>query len=447
MNYKFEDIIKKLEENNIKLKNKNSMLIRLRSEIENYLNIQPLDYDALSKDEVLLRNIKKLINDEKLVKDFEDGIIILRKMPWTVRVSNLNNEVKEDKENIVKLLNQISLYIYNNPVKFYTTLDEKLMVFDKIGKEEVSLDNSLFKIFYRLGLSNQEILDLTAYVTGQNMKVYNTKIKEIEKESLKKEKNILMTKLKKEERNDKIKKTKERKTILSDYNKLLADSLELLKSKNFNPSDKDYNEALAYQEILLDDLDSLLIYDASLNVEKHLLVNISFALNNINKILGSDNSCLKNEDLKKELEKLNILYHNYLNKIRKINNFEDKKDDAPLDKVNIHYLIDSKTCKSYYKQSIESKDSKYVSDAERLIEKMKTGLFESKQKSSINDVENCFFIQQGLTYLAFIRVSEKDYIIISTSKWHNLFSTVKNIYNNELEQIDAIKKEIKGDRK
>ena len=107
MNYKFEDIIKKLEENNIKLKNKNSMLIRLRSEIENYLNIQPLDYDALSKDEVLLRNIKKLINDEKLVKDFEEGIIILRKMPWTVRVSNLNNEVKEDKKNIVKLLNQI----------------------------------------------------------------------------------------------------------------------------------------------------------------------------------------------------------------------------------------------------------------------------------------------------------------------------------------------------
>lgn len=302
-------------------------------------------------------------------------------------------------------------------------------------------------MFKRLGLTDQEILDFTAYVVKQNMNVYAKEKKEIDSETLRKEEQIIEKTLKKENKNQK---KRAFKNVKSRESKELLQRCDEVLSNLKNVTKEDENMALSYHDLLVNDASKVvgMLFDANL-VLKYLMINIS----NISTYIKEKENYLSEEDLQDKLKELENLIHGYeeisLEISQKTYVDKDEVEKRVSDVINVYYVINSKTNLSYFDEDVNKNKNamNYKDDANNLIKKIKNGNIKSKKINNIPSIPNCFYVQQGLTYLSYIILSDDNYLVLTSSMWKGLFNSTNNIYDTEQDQINEIKNKVIGGSK
>ncbi len=423
----------------------NNEIDKLKDSINSYLKSEEFSCSSFINNNSIKTSIKKLVSDKKLLSYFERLISELSKVGYVKLSSRTDARVNRKKLELQEVLRKILKHLEENKVKYYLNLDERLKVLDKIGTESVLIEKDFNFMMKNLGFSNTEILEFNAFVVKQNMNIYKEKVKQIDAESLRMEEELIKKALNKEARMHKKHVFSKEKSAFANNLINTADTLTKVLSEY---TEKDKNMALAYYELMLGDVNEITasIYDSN-SLLKYLLINI---LNISTYIKEKENICTE-EELSNELGKLKKLCDNYkiLKSFENVNSNYIDDNEVVNNNMNVHYVYDSKTNNSYLNKDIEKNkaDGGYVKNAKLLIEKLEKGKFNLKTKKSIHGIPNCFYLQQGVTYVSIIVVSNDNYIVLTSSKWKDLFQMTNNIYETEKEQIEEIEKTIIGEMK
>ena len=443
-------IKQKLIKNNQALKKRNDKRIRLINIICEYLDKDTFMFDDFIKNSNVRNLINDVVKDDRIKNNIINSMDDLKRISWADLVTNINNSAVEKKNKMLNCLKELLGYLNRNPIYFYYDLDKELSFFDNLSKDVVDLDSRYERMFIRLGLTGDEILRLRFFVSKQNMEVYRKKINEINKSQKEKEDKIIIKNLQKEE-------NLRRRNVLSkncslEVKNLLNNAQKLLSEYPKEYSKEDYNMAIAYKDVLLSDLlESLIPSLSQTDYMKYLIINISYISTYIN---DNKDKCTESE-LSDKINELKKLYSNYVifKKQMTDKSIKDEDNDTKnyLDEdkyITIHYLINENKDSSYYFDALKENenDKKFTSDAEKIIEKMKKGIYQKGGKKIVNGNENIFYAKQDLTYLSFIILDDSNYLIITADKWKNknFISITKSICDKEKEQIRNVKKQIVG---
>ena len=434
---------------NDNLRRRNNEMSKLKSMIEVYFESDNFSYSDFINNYSISIGINNNVLDENLKSIFNEIISELRKESYVKLVSSYDKSLINEKTLLLKTLRDILSYLNDSSVRYYLSLDERLKLFDDIGKKEVYVSKDFNLMLTRLGLSKEEIVSFNCFVTKKNMDLYTKLIKKIEEETKEKEEEIIKGQLRKEARYKKKNSFKNEKS--KSAKNIISLSSELLKNLTEYNND-DVNMALSYQEFLINDINSVLksVYDVG-SVMKYLLLNISY----IASYIKEKESLQSEEELLKPLNDLQRLCNNYemvekLNSPKVTFNDEEALENNKHDNlINVYFVHNSKTSESYYEEDISKNKASgdYEKNARIIVEKMLRGNYVSKPKKVFPGIPNCFYVQQGLTYLSFIMLSDNNYVILTSSKWDDLFKITNNIYKTEQDEINMIKKNVIGGAK
>ncbi len=437
---------------NNELISRNNLINKLKGDINSYLNAQNFSYHDFITNKSIRIIIGNLVEDKKLVDNFNKAVSDLLQVDWIKLVSNLDKNVSVQKQTLLKSVSEVLGYLNKHEVNYYTNLDKTLEVLDNLGNSVVQIDKYFNKMLERLGLNSEEILELNAYVTKQNMIVYASTMKKIDDTALNNEEKAIESALKKETRKRKKHVFAKDKSVQAT---MLLEKADLLLKELDAYEKTDENMAIAYLDLLLNDVDTIVATSLdSKTLLKCLLINIL----DIRSYITKNESNFLESELSEKLDALKKLCENYellKIKIMSQNNEVDLKyqdsssTNKNMDEISVYYIYNSKTNKEYYEEDLINNKAapNYVNNARNMVEKLLKGNYNLKNKKSVKGIPNCFYVQQGLTYLSFLMVSQKDYIIITSSKWDDLFRMTKNICESEQDQIKNLRNEITGDRK
>lgn len=443
----YVDIVKnKLTSYNENLIKEQDKINKLKKTIHEYVEKESFPYYDFVNNNYVLNAIRNLVLDEDLSSRFESVISKLKQRNYVGLFTPDKDKKDDEKQDLLNVLRDIEQYLSQRIVLHYSELEKKLASFDDVGKVIIPIKD-FQKMFKRLGLTDNEILNFNAYVVKQNMNVYDKEKKKIDSETLKLEEQIIEKSLKKESKSQKKRSFKNVKSMES---KELLQRCDKVLGNLKNVTKEDENMALSYRELLIDDASEVvdMLFDTNL-VLKYLMINIS----NISTYIKEKESYLSEEDLQDKLKELKKLIDSYEKISSKVSQktYVDKDDDEKRvsDVINVHYVINSKTNLSYFEEDIkENKNAmNYESDANNLIKKIKNGNIKSKKINNIPRIPNCFYVQQGLTYLSYIILSDDNYLVLTSSMWKDLFNSTNNIYDTEQEQINEIKNNVIGGSK
>jgi len=360
---------------------KSNEIDKLKDSIYSYVRRENFPYPNFINNNSIKTLIKKLVSDKKLLSSFERLISELSRIEYVKLGSRTDTGVNRKKLELQEVLRKILNHLEENNVKYYLTLDQRLEILDRIGKEPVFVTKDFNQMMKNLGFSNREILEFNAFVVKQNMNIYKEDIKKIDNEALKREEELIKKALNKEERMHK-------KHVFSKERSIFANNLintaNAITNELSEYTEKDKNMALAYYELMLGDINEITasIYDFNLYL-KYLLINI---LNISTYIKEKENICTE-EELSDELGKLKKLCDNYkiLKNLRNVNSNYIDDSEIINNNINIHYVYDSKTNDSYLNQDMgkNKADSGYVKNAKLLIEKLEKGKFNLKTKKGL----------------------------------------------------------------
>ena len=439
----------RLVDYNDNLRRRNNEINKLKSMIEVYFESDEFSYPGFVNNYSISISINNNVLNENLKSIFNEIVNKLRKESYVKLTSSYDKSLISEKAMLLKTLRDILSYLNNNSVRYYLSLDERLKLFDEIGKKEVYVSKDFNLMLTRLGLSKEEVVSFNCFVTKKNIDLYTKLISKIEKEAKEKEEEIIKGQLRKEARykkkiSFKNEKSKSAKNIIELSSELLKNLTEY--------NDDDVNMALSYQEFLINDINSVLksVYDVG-SVMKYLLLNISY----IASYIKEKESLQSEEELLKPLNDLQRLCNNYemvekLNSPKVTFNDEEALENNKHDNlINVYFVHNSKTSESYYEEDIRKNKASgdYEKNARIIVEKMSRGNYVSKPKKVFPGISNCFYVQQGLTYLSFIMLSDNNYVILTSSKWDDLFKITNNIYKTEQDEINMIKKNVIGGAK
>lgn len=440
------DLKKRLVDYNNLLIQRNNDISKLENMINDYFKKDDFLYANFINNVSIKTAVQKFVADKKLLSSFNEITKELSKMDYVKLSSRLDAKANRRKIKLLEVLRAILKHLEEIKEKYYYTLDERLMLLDDVGRKAVIIEKDFNLMLKRLGLSSEEIVEFNAYVIKQNMMVYLNKTKEIDSALVEKEEKILNDKMAKEERRRKRHVFAKEKSAFA---KDLLRNAESFLNELTSYEELDKNMSLAYHDILIEDFDKTRkdINDDEL-VLKYLLINIS----NISTYIKQNETKYTESELFDKLNELKNLCDNcktLLDIRKKELNYTDANEIKTNLNIKLHFIYDDKTNKTYIEQDLqENRDTtNYVKNVEMIIDKIKKGIYSTQSKKNFPKIPNCYYVQQGITYVSFIMLSQDDYIVLTSSKWDDLFHKTNRIYNAEQQQIDSVKKMIQGDAK
>ncbi len=448
MNQYINGVKEKLNElNNIKIASEKQRL-EIIDIIEKLLDDKSfLLYDFVN-DKKSLTYIINNISDKNLLINFKSSLKELKNTSWVKLVSSQDKDTKETKEEFFNVLKSILKELKNNVILYYTKLNFYISFLDDVGVKIVNLDKYSLKVLKNLGFPANDILVLCNYITKKNMDLYNQKIKYINEKQKTKENDELERKLKRESNIHK--RNVLDKRCSSECKRLLEKTDALLNSVSYDIKQVDSNMAFSYKEFYFKNDNDVLSSLADNAYLKYLYINIK----NIRDYIDEEKHNKTQEELQEELNTLSKLYNLYVNRIDKIkqetkieseskNNYQDNDKIDNID--NIYYLTDDEGIK-YTDYARDKHDKDFLKNLEIILSNFKKGGYRTSLKQ-IKGLDNCYYIRKNETYVSIKMLDKNNYIVITSDKLKDFFSTTIKLHNKELDKINEIKKGIVGDSK
>ena len=163
---------------NDNLRRRNNEMSKLKSMIEVYFESDNFSYSDFINNYSISIGINNNVLDENLKSIFNEIISKLRKESYVKLVSSYDKSLISEKTLLLKTLRDILSYLNDSSVRYYLSLDERLKLFDDIGKKEVYVSKDFNLMLTRLGLSKEEIVSFNCFVTKKNMDLY-TKLNDL----------------------------------------------------------------------------------------------------------------------------------------------------------------------------------------------------------------------------------------------------------------------------
>ena len=161
----------------------------------------------------------------------------------------------------------------------------------------------------------------------------------------------------------------------------------------------------------------------------------------------------KHNKTQEELNNLSKLYDLYVNRTNKIKQetkieSESKNNYQDNDKIdNIYYLTDDKGIKyTDYARDKHNNDKAFLKDLEIILSNFEKGGYRTSLKQ-IMGLDNFYYILKNKTCVSIKMLDKNNYIVITSDKPKDFFSTTIKLHNKELDKINEIKKGIVGDSK
>src|SRR5699024_9641858 len=113
----------------------------------------------------------------------------------------------------------------------------------------------------------------------------------------------------------------------------------------------------------------------------------------------------------------------------------------------IYYLTDDKGIKyTDYACDKHNNDKAFLKDLKIILSNFEKGGYRTSLKQ-IKGLDNCYYIQKNKTCVSIKMLDKNNYIVITSDKPKDFFSTTIKLHNKELDKINEIKKGIVGDSK
>ena len=416
---------------------KNSVI----NNINRHMSNKGFNYYSFLENSILITEITNLIDDSELKKRFLKSLSEINALDFKDKVSEYNTEdVKAKKNHFLKVLREVIIDFKNT--KYYKNPEIFINRLDSVGKDIVTIDYYFEKFLYRNGFSKEEVLQLISYICKCNMALYKDKIiiqneKEIEYERM-------------QEKKEKNKQERQRKKNLmvnrmSKHSNDLLVSIEQLIKHNFgSENDYDLNTINAYKDLVIDMV--LNNYEIKEDMQEILLFLIYKKYNEIKELMNE----YTEEELNKKLEFLDKAYNSYKEpKLKDEVVYEDSEPEAKQESdINVYYLFDEDGSNEFLNCLQKEKgDESFINGAKIIVEKLGKGIYEKCKKRPIDGFDKCVFVQQSNTFVSFIMLNEKNYILLAATKWDGLNYSTKHVFDNCQEQINNIKKKVAGDIK
>lgn len=450
MNRYINGVKEKLNElNNVKIASEKQRL-EIIDIIEKLLDDKSFLLNDFVNDKKSLTYIINNISDKNLLINFKNLLKELKNIPWVKLVSSQDKDTRETKEKFFNVLKSILKELKNNVILYYTKLDFYISFLDDVGVKIVDLDKYSLKVLENLGFPDSDILMLCNYITKKNMDLYSKKIKSINKEQEAKENAELERKLKKESNIHK--RNVLDKRCSSECKRLLEKTDALLNSVSYDIKQVDSNMAFSYKEFYFKNDNEVLSSLADNAYLKYLYINIK----SIRDYIDKEKHNKTQEELQEELNELSNLYDLYVNRTNEIkqeteteseskNNYQD--NDKLNNINNIYYLTDDKGIKyTDYARDKHNNDKAFLKDLEIILSNFEKGGYRTSLKQ-IKGLDNCYYIQKNKTCVSIKMLDKNNYIVITSDKPKDFFSTTIKLHNKELDKINEIKKGIVGDSK
>ena len=429
------DIMNRWKQSKELFSRKKALALKIRI----YFNTYGLNIKKFLENKELIDEIILTLDNKELKKQFESYLKEFNLLSFH------KEKITNDMNNGFTLLVD-KIVEYFSGAKTYGNITDFVNTINKISDEFVVINNGFITFLKRIGFSEEEIIEFLGIVAKENIKVCNKRMDTLDKEEQAK-RSIEEAKLAKKEERERKKNLLNKK--MSDETAMLLNGIgNLFEDEKTDFDENILNMALAYEDILIGDITfDLEDLKKIKDIDKYIFVLIWKTYNDI--------IALKNEKTEEELKslinKLRMLYSNMLVMMEEDKKYEDSESEdlvKPKESIVIKYVIDEKTDVSYFDIAINKNkgDSDFERNARSIINKGEKGLLVARSKRPINDIPDGYFVLAGKTYVSFIMLNEESYIILTASKWDDLFTESRNIYNTNIDQIRELKKDLVGDK-